>query len=95
MNKPHLCELWPHAAYNVDVHQVRLCPERAEARSLQSCPPAGEVLEVLVAFARVDLELELTDGENFVLCVCSEEGRKCVKLPTLDVDFEDVDERMP
>ena len=74
--------------HSVDVHQVRLCPERTETHSLQSCPPAGEVLKVLVAVARVDLELEPTDGKHVVLGVCGEEGRECVKLPTFDVDLE-------
>ena len=95
MNEPHLCEFWPHAAHNVDVHQARLCPERMEARSLQSCPPTGEVLKVLVAVACVDLELELTDGKHPVFGVCGEEGRECVKFPALDVDLEDIDECMP
>ena len=48
-----------------------------------------------MAVARVDLELGLTDGKHVVLPVCGEESRGCVKLPTLDVDLEDVDERMP
>ena len=94
MDEPHLCEFWPHAAHNVDVHQVRLCPERTETRSLNSCPtcpPTGEVLKVLVAVACVDLELELTDGKHVILGVCGEERRECVKLPTLDVNLEDVD----
>ena len=94
-NEPHLCELWPHPAHNVDVHQVRLCPERTEARSLQSCPPACEVLKVLVAVAFVDLEFELTNRGHFVLGECGEGGRECVKFPTFDVDLEDVDGRMP
>ena len=55
----------------------------------------GEVLKVLVAVGCVNLELELTDGKHIVLPVCGEERRECVKLPSLDVDLEDVEERMP
>jgi hypothetical protein len=90
----HLCQLWPHTTHNVDVHQVRLRPERPEAHRLQCVPPACKVLKVLAAVARVDLELELTDGKHVTLGVCAEERRECVEFPTLDVDLEEVDERV-
>ena len=48
-----------------------------------------------VAVASVDLELELADGKHVTLCVCGEERRECVKLLTLDVDFDNVNERVP
>jgi hypothetical protein len=60
----HLRQFWPYTAHQVDVHQVRLRPERPETCSLQCRPPTGEVLEVLTAVTRVDLELELPDGKD-------------------------------
>ena len=48
-----------------------------------------------MAVASVDLGLELADGKHVTLCVCGEERRECVKLLTLDVDFDNVNERVP
>ena len=47
-----------------------------------------------MAVASVNLELELADGKHVTLCVCGEERRECVKLLTLDVDFENVNEQL-
>src|SRR6266702_64123 len=90
----HLCELWPRTAHDVDVHQVRLRPERPEARRLERGPPVGKVLKMLPAVARVDLELELADGKHVPLGECAEERRERVEFSALDVDLEDVDERV-
>ena len=53
-----------------------------------------KVPEVLAAFARVDLELELADREHGALWMRVEERRERVEFAALDVDLEDVDERV-
>jgi hypothetical protein len=47
---------------------------------------------ILTAVARVDLGLEPTEGTHIALSECAEERHERVKLTTLDVDPEDVDE---
>ena len=91
----HLCQVRPHIAQQVDIHQVRLRPERPQARRLQRSPPVRKVPKVLAASARVDLELELADGEHGALGIRVEERRERVEFAALDVNLEDVNERVP
>lgn len=75
------------------VDDVGLGPEWAQARGLEGLPPAEEVGKRLVP--DVDLELELTEGEGLAgLDVRAEEGGEGLKLPTFNVNLEDVNMRV-
>jgi hypothetical protein len=58
----HLCEIGSHTAHKVDVHQVWLCPERSQSRSLERLPPLEKRVKALATVARVNLDLKLANG---------------------------------
>lgn len=81
------------AAIVVLIDQIRLRPEGAEASGLEHLPPLEEFGERLVP--GVDLELQLAERQRLArVDVRLDERGERLKLPGLDVDLEDVDERV-
>lgn len=91
--KRYLCQLGSCAAHHVDVHHVRLRPERSQTGPFQRRPPPRELVETLVPLARMNLDLQLADGQ-IALSVRVDERRERVKLAAFNVNLEDVDERV-
>jgi len=86
------------AAESIDPDEIRLCPKRPKACLFQPFPERQELMEVEVVAPEVDLDLELAKRQGRVRFAPGgmrvKEGVEEIKLGALDVDFEDVDERV-
>ena len=95
----HLSQLGFPSWVVVHVYQVRFSPERPQARSFERGPPIVEERKVAIVVPGMQLELQLPDRERRARKrtrrpVRAQERGQRVKLRTLDVDLEYVDERV-
>lgn len=66
-----------------------LSPEWAQPSTLKHLPPRQILREGLIP--NMDLQLQLAKRKRLSrVGVRLEEGRKCIKLPSLNIDLEDI-----
>lgn len=71
------------------VDQVGLCPEWAEANSLEHLPPCQVLSEGLLPDVDLKLKLPERNGESRRY-VWFEKGGQSIKLPSFNIDLEDI-----
>lgn len=88
--KTYLCEVWCTFLVIYQINQVRFRPERSKPRFLKHLPPTKERLETLVP--KMNFHGELTKWQWLAgFNIGSKKIRHSFKLPTLDINFEEVD----